>query len=329
MASKKKGLEIGSRGPGRGGEKAGDRADAGRRGQAEPREGPGPPQVSGRWLLGAVGLTIVAAVFCAWCALCLLFWQGSWQLLYHPAAVVARTPATAGLAFDAVGFAATDAGTPRLEGWWIPAAPDAKFARITVLFLHGQDGNLGDTVDSVARLHAAGVNVLAFDYRGYGQSQFVRPSEARWRQDAEWAIEYLTGTRHVAAGAIVLDGTGLGANLAIEEAAAHPELAGVIVERPLADPMSAIFGDARARMVPAHLLVRDRYDLDAAAANVRVPVLWLASDEPVAAGLAPREPEAYGKIAGRKMLVWLSPAKNVDTQIMEALARWLDELPAR
>lgn len=288
-----------------------------------------PPQVSGRWLLGAVALTIVAAVFCAWCALCLLFWQGSWQLLYHPESVVRRTPSTAGLAFDEVGFAATDAGTPRLAGWWIAAAPGAKFARITVLYLHGQDGNLADTVDALVRLHAAGVNVLAFDYRGYGQSQFVRPSEAHWREDAEWAIEYLTGTRHVAPGAIVLDGTGLGANLALEEAAAHPELAGAIVESPLAEPMNAIFGDARARMVPAHLLVRDRYDLDAAAAGVRVPVLWFASDERSRAGVVPHLPQTYEKIAGRKMLVWVSPSGDLNKQIADALARWLDALPAR
>jgi uncharacterized protein len=325
MAGKKNGLEIGSRGPGRGGNKAG----AGKRAQAQPREASEPAVVSGRWLLGAVALTIGAAVFCAWCALCLLFWQGSWQLLYHPASVVARTPSTAGLAFDAVGFAATDAGTSRLAGWWVAAAPDAKFTRLTVLFLHGQDGNLGDTVNALAQLHAAGVNVLAFDYRGYGQSQFVRPSEAHWRQDAEWAIEYLTGTRHVAPGAIVLDGTGLGANLALEEAAAHPELAGVIVERPLPDTMSAIFSDARARMVPAHLLVRDRYDLNAAAANVRVPVLWFAWDARSAAGVSPHEPEAYEKIADRKMLVTVNPAKNIDMQMIDALARWLDELPPR
>ena len=325
MASKKKGLEIGSRGPGRGGEKA----SAGKRASAGPSEGSGPPQVSGRWLLGAVVLTIGAAIFCAWCVLCLLYWQGSWQLLYHPAAAVTRTPASAGLAFDAVGFAATDAGTPRLAGWWIAAAPDAKFARLTVLFLHGQDGNLGDTVEALARLHAAGVNVLAIDYRGYGQSQFVRPSEARWREDAEWAIEYLTGTRHVAPGAIVLDGTGLGANLALEEAAAHPEFAGVIVESPLADPMNAIFSDARARMVPARLLARDRYDLDAAAADVRVPVLWLAWDAGSSAALLPKQPAAYEKIAGRKMLVWLSPSADLNKQVADALARWLDALRSR
>jgi len=325
MAGKKKGLEIGSRGPGRGGEKA----SAGQRAHDHPRDASGRIRVSGRWLLGAVAIVIGAAVFCAWCGLCLLFWQGSWQLLYHPASVIARTPSTAGLEFDAVGFAATDAGTPQLAGWWIAAAPDAKFARLTVLYLHSQDGNIADSIDALARLHAAGVNVLAFDYRGYGQSQFVRPSEAHWRQDAEWAIAYLTGTRHVAPGAIVLDGTGLGANLALEVAAVHPELAGVIAERPLPDPMSAIFSDARARMVPARLLVRDRYDLSAAAAGVKVPVLWFAWDARSAAGVVPHEPKAFEKISDRKLLVSVNPAKNIDMQMIDALARWLDELPAK
>jgi uncharacterized protein len=317
MAGKKKGLEIGSRGPGRGAEKAG----AGRRAQDHQRDASGRIRVSGRWLLSAIGVTIGAAIFCAWCGLCLLFWQGSWQLLYHPESLVRRTPSTAGIPFDAVGFAATDAGTPRLTGWWIPAAPDAKFARLTVLYLHGQDGNLGDTVDALARLHGAGVNVLVFDYRGYGQSQFVRPSEAAWRQDVEWALDYLIGTRHVAPAAIALDGTGLGANLALEEAAAHPELAGVIVEMPLVDPMRAIFSDARARMVPARLLVRDRWELDAAAGALRVPSLWILSPEG-----RTEDVEAYRGVPAQKMAAWTNPGSQ---PFADALARWLDELPAR
>jgi pimeloyl-ACP methyl ester carboxylesterase len=319
MASKKKGMEIVARGPGHGNEKTG----TSRRAPAHAHAASEPATVSGRWLLGAVALTIGAALICAWCAFCLLFWQGSWQLLYHPAAAITRTPASAGLTFDAVGFATTDAGTPRLAGWWIAAAPGAKFARLTVLYLHGQDGNLGATVDALARLHAAGVNVLAFDYRGYGQSQFVPPSEAHWRQDAEWAIAYLTGTRHVAPGAIVLDGTGLGANLALEEAAAHPELAGVIVESPITDPARAIFSDARARMVPARLLVRDRYDVNAAAGNVRVPVLWVQRP------MQDEETRAFAKVASRKMIVWMNPEQDMNRQVEDALARWLDELPAK
>jgi uncharacterized protein len=283
-----------------------------------------PPVVSGRWLLAALCATIAGAAVCCWLALCLLFWQGSWQLLYHPAAAVTRTPASAGLDFDRVAFAATDAGVPRLKGWWIPAAPGAARARFTVIYLHGPDGNIGDSVDALARLHDAGVNVLAFDYRGYGDSQNAWPSERNWRRDAEWAIDYLVGTRHINAGTIVLDGKSLGANLALEVAAEHPELAGVIVESPVQDPTGAIFNDARARMVPARLLVRDRYDLGVAAEALRVPLLWFERTD--ATG-ATQDPKAYSRIAAHKMIVWLDPAGDVYKQSEDALGRWLDGLP--
>jgi hypothetical protein len=282
--------------------------------------------VSGRWLLAALGVTVGAAIACGWLVLCLLFWQGSWQLLYHPSATVTKTPASAGLSFDRVAFAVTDAGVPQLKGWWIPAAPGSDRGRLTVLVLHGQDGNLGDTVDTLALLHEAGVNVFAFDYRGYGESQFVRPSEQTWRLDAEWAIKYLTSERQIGAGTIVLFGNRLGADLALEVAAQHPELAGVVADAPIADPASAIFNDARARMVPARLLVHDRYDQGAAASAVRVPVLWLERTD--ATG-SPKEPQAYEGVASHKMLVWVDPAGNVYDQTENALSRWLDGLAAR
>ncbi len=301
--------------------------EAGGRQHSNDKKGRGKPElVSGRWLLVAVSGTIAIAAFCGWLGLCLLFWQGSWQLLYHPVATLARTPASAGLAFDPVAFAVTDTGVPQLKGWWIPATQGARRTRFTVIYLHGQNGNLGDTVDALAQLHAAGVNVLAFDYRGYGASQFARPSEAHWRQDAEWALDYLTGTRQIDAGAIVLDGTGLGADLALEVAAKHPELAGVVVDSPIDDPAGAIFNDARARLVPARLLVRDRYDLDAAAGMLRVRLLWFERAD--AAG-STREPEAYKKVTAHKMIVRLDPSGEVNKEAADAMSRWLDGLPVR
>jgi uncharacterized protein len=282
------------------------------------------PTVSGRWLLTAVGAALLGAAVCAWGALCLLFWQGSWQLLYHPTSAVTRTPASVGLAFDAVRFATSEAGTPRLKGWWIPAA-GARYERHTVLFLHGENGNLGDTVDELAVLHELGLNVLAFDYRGYGQSEFQRPSEQRWREDAESAVAYLTGTRHVAADTIVLDGKELGANLALEIAAAHPELAGVVVEEPIDAPLQAIFGDSRVRMVPAHALVRDRWDEDTAAAGLKVRSLWFAQGSSAGKSGAP---EAYGKDPEEKMLVWLKNGPD-KKGFADSLGRWLDDLPVK
>ena len=289
-----------------------------------------PSRVSGRWLLGALALTVAAAALCGWCALCLLFWQGSWQLLYHPESAIARTPASAGLAFEPIGFAATDAGVPRLSGWWIPAANGAAYSRFTVLYLHNENGNLGDTVDALVRLHAVGVNLLAFDYRGYGQSEYLRPSEANMRPDAEWALQYLTETRHIDRGTIVLDGEGLGANLALEVAAAHQGLAGVVLDSPLEVPMNAIFNDARARLVPAHLLIRDRYELNAQAAALRIPSLWFERIAQTGqTGSTTHEPDAYRKVAAHKMLVWLNSSAGDDKQFEDALSRWLDDLPVR
>jgi hypothetical protein len=289
----------------------------------------------------AASMAVAAAAACAWLTLCLLFWQGGWQLLYHPASTVARTPASMGVAFDPIAFATADTGEPRLKGWWIPAAPGAHDSRYTVLYLHGQNGDLGDAVDDLAALHAVGMNILAFDYRGYGQSQFARPSEAHWREDAEWAFHYLTGTRHVAAGTIIVDGSALGANLALEVAAAHPELAGVALESPLDSPLDTIFRDPRARLVPVRLLVGDRYDADKAAAHLRIPSLWLiASNGGKKDGVA-KSPAVYGRIAVPKMLVLLTPQPTPapglalktqpeeDRQFTDAYSRWLDDLPKK
>jgi hypothetical protein len=285
-----------------------------------------PPTVSARWLLTAAGASIVAAAICAWGALCLLFWQGSWQLLYHPSSAVSRTPASAGMAFDSVSFATTETGEPRLKGWWIAADSQANASRYTVLYLHGQDGNLSNTVDELVLLHGVGVNVLAFDYRGYGQSQFQRPSEARWREDANWALQYLTATRHIPAGTIILDGRGLGADLALEIAAQHPELAGVVLRSPLEAPVDAIFNDPRARLVPAHLLVRDRYDLNAPAAALRIPSLWIAEWPSPESGSHAGHADAYERAPARKMRIWLPSTSGAWQDLASALSRWLGDL---
>ncbi len=299
-----------------------------RRASSRPQAQTEPPEISSRWLFSAILGTVAAAALCGWGVLCLLFWQGSWQLLYHPSASLAYTPARAGLAFDPVSFAVTDDGQPRLTGWWVPA-PDSRLNDYTIMFLHGQNGNLGDTVETLGRLHRVGVNILAFDYRGYGQSQFVRPTETHWRQDADWALKYLTQTRHTPPNTIVLDGEGLGANLAIEVAAAHPELAGVILESPSPSPMDVIFSDPRARLVPARLLIRDRYDLNTAASRLRIPALWFEWNARDGTTGLNEEPAAFRRIADHKTLVWLNSQANANQDFSEAVGLWLDNLLVR
>jgi pimeloyl-ACP methyl ester carboxylesterase len=274
--------------------------------------------------------------------LCFLFWQGSWQLLYHPASAITRTPAAADLDFQPIAFAPNDSGVPQLTGWWIPAAQNASYGRLTVLYLHGQDGDLSDAVEDLTLLHSIGLNVFAFDYRGYGRSQPAHPSEAHWLADAGFALTYLTQTRHIPSNAILVGGKNLGANLALEFAAGHSDLAGVIVDQPIDSPMDIVFSDPRAALVPAHLLVRDRYDSSAAASALRVPSLWFTAPEhsieirPSAAisQAAPRPasaPRAYDRITAPKTLVSSATHEAaghdpaIAAQRSAALTRWLDD----
>jgi len=282
-----------------------------------------PPIISGTWLLGGLGLALLAAVLCAWGTLCILFWQGSWQLLYHPTSAVTRTPANLNLPFESVAFATGASGEPQLRGWWIPAASEPRF---TVVYLHDQTGNLGDTVDALLPYHAAGLNIFAFDYRGYGQSHFEHPSEKHWREDAEAALQYLTGTRHVPATSIILIGRYLGANLALEIAAAHPDLAGVILEQPDEHPIANIFNDPRARLVPAHLLVSDRWDTNSAASNLLIPSLWFYWAPAEMTALEGEAPQSYRSVPARKTIVWLGKSLDDEQQFRSSLSAFLDQL---
>jgi pimeloyl-ACP methyl ester carboxylesterase len=272
---------------------------------------------------------VVVALGCAWLTLCLLYWQGSWQLLYHPRAAITQTPASAGLGFEPVRFGASETGQPRLTGWWIPGDPvNPPF---TVLYLHGANGNLSDTVTALAALHKLHLGVFAIDYRGFGQSEPARPSEKLLRQDAEQALDWLTSTRHVAPGSVVLYGEGLGANLAAELAAAHREVAGAILEcvteGALEDPMRPVFADSRSRLVPARALVADRYDLQASAQELRIPSLWIlpqpAANQPAIA------PAASKLVQAPSTQVWLISPFLDDPHYGAELERWLDDLPAK
>jgi pimeloyl-ACP methyl ester carboxylesterase len=283
------------------------------------------PNVSVRWLLGAAAIAILGAIFCAWLTLCLLYWQGSLQLLYHPKASITRTPSNAGLTYESIHFADTETGTAQLTGWWIPSAD----ARKTVLYLHGADGNLSDSVDTLTSLHQQNLAIFAIDYRGHGLSQPIRdaghPNEKQLRQDTEWALTWLTLTRNIPARNIVVYGSGLGANLAAELAADHSELAGVVLDQPELHPLTNIFNDSRSRLVPAHWLVKDRYDLSAITTSLRIPSLWLfaesAQDQPRV-----QIPEAYQGASGKKTSVWLNAPLTTDPHFATSVKRWLDDL---
>ena len=146
--------------------------------------------------------------------------------LYFPSRSIATTPQADGLAYEEVRFPATDGVT--LHGWLVPAAG----ARTTLLWFHGNAGNIGDRVHNIGYLHRLlQANVFIFDYRGYGQSDGTRfdlSEEATYR-DGAGAVAYLRSRQDLAHTRLVYFGRSLGAAVAVELARTDPP-AGLILE---------------------------------------------------------------------------------------------------
>ncbi|MFC1747238.1 alpha/beta hydrolase [Pseudomonadota bacterium] len=108
--------------------------------------------------------------------------SGCTQFLFQPTSRHVITPERAGLSYQDHLFSAADG--LQLHSWWLPAAGKA---RATVLYVHGNGQNISNHFGNVYWLPESGVNVLIFDYRGYGQSE-GQPSLPGAIADIELAV---------------------------------------------------------------------------------------------------------------------------------------------
>ena len=194
------------------------------------------------------------------------------RLLYYPnvpSRELTATPATIELDYEAVTLQ-TDDGL-RLSAWFIPhPAP-----RATLLFFHGNAGNLSHRLESIRLFHDLGLAVFIIDYRGYGQSE-GSPSEAGTYRDAAAAWHYLVDERHVAPQEIVIFGRSLGAAIAAELASRTRPAALIIESAFTSVPNMA------ARIypwLPVRWLSRYHYDTQTALEALTCPVLIIHSRE--------------------------------------------------
>ncbi len=135
---------------------------------------------------------------------------------------LAGGPAAINLPYEDVYFKTQDGVT--LNGWFIPK----EGARYTLLFCHGNAGNISHRLSKIEMLHHLGINIFIFDYRGYGKSA-GRPSEKGLYRDADAAYGYLIETKGISKENIIAYGESLGGAVAVE-LASHKELKALIVE---------------------------------------------------------------------------------------------------
>jgi fermentation-respiration switch protein FrsA (DUF1100 family) len=257
------------------------------------------------------------------CVVALVFIFQS-HLVYYPQ--IGRegdlTPQAHGLAYEAVEIATEDG--EKLAAWWVPA----EGARGTVLFFHGNAGNISHRLDYLKMFRGLRYSTLIIDYRGYGTST-GSPSEEGTYRDAEAAWRYLTEQRSVPADVIVFFGESLGAAVASWLAMRHTPRALVLASTFTSVPD---LGAEVYWFLPVRLISRFRYDNISHLGAVRAPVMIAHSrdDEivPLAHGqrlyAAAREPKRFLELAGghNTGLIFMRE------EWVRALADFLEEAPA-
>jgi fermentation-respiration switch protein FrsA (DUF1100 family) len=194
--------------------------------------------------------------------------KGMWRslqrkMIFFPTSVLAYTPADLGLAYEDVRIQTSDGVT--LHGWMVPCDG----SDVTLLFFHGNAGNIGDRVENLRRLHEIGLQVFILDYRGYGLSE-GSPSEQGLYKDAQAAYAHLLSRDDVNKERITVFGRSLGGAVAVD-LASRVRCQRLILESTFTS--AADMAGHILPILPLGRLVTERFDSASKIDKVRAPLL--------------------------------------------------------
>jgi fermentation-respiration switch protein FrsA (DUF1100 family) len=194
------------------------------------------------------------------------------RLLFYPnlpSREIRRTPSDMGLKYEPVILSTRDGVS--LSGWYVPAESESE--KGTLLFFHGNAGNISHRLDSLLIFNRLGLSTLIIDYRGYGQSG-GRVSEQGMYRDADAAWQYLTETRGLEPHEIILFGRSLGGAVAAN-LASRTKPAGLILESTFTSVPDMAAG--LYPVFPVRLLSRFKFNAGKALLDVTSPVMIIHS----------------------------------------------------
>jgi alpha-beta hydrolase superfamily lysophospholipase len=158
-------------------------------------------------------------------------------------------------------------GDQKLHAWYLRNAdPNAP----AMLYLHGAGWDLTGSATRIERWRKLGFSVLALDYRGFGRSAHIAPTEASAYEDAEAAWSYL-GTLAPGRPRFVV-GHSLGGAIAAEVALRHPEAAGLVLEATFTS-VSDMVKYSEWSWLPVALILTQKFDTLAKIPDIKVPIL--------------------------------------------------------
>ena len=253
-----------------------------------------------------------------------MLWWLQPRMIFFPFERLDATPADWGLEYQDVELITEDGVA--LHGWLISPPKPRTAAPRTLLFFHGNAGNISHRGESIAIFTDLGLEVLIIDYRGYGRSAGA-PSEPGLYRDAAAAWRWLTETRGQVPAEILLFGRSLGGAVAVW-LAARTAPAGLIVESSF-DRMQSL-ADAHYPLLSWVIPLRAHFPAVEHIETLQCPLLVLHSpdDEIVPSRLGRR---LYDAAPEPKRFVALRGGHNdgflrSQPQYQEALATFLDQL---
>ena len=188
-------------------------------------------------------------------------------MVFYPLKEIQATPKDWGLPYESVKLNASDT----LSAWYIPHSEAEK----TILFFHGNGGNISHRGDSIYLFHQLKLNVLIIDYPGYGESG-GQPSEAGFYQSADAAWKYLVSDKKIKAENIIIFGRSLGGAVAVD-LATRVNAGGVILESTFSSVRDVI--DIAFPVLSHFIYLRYSFNSLAKIPNVNSPILIIHSPD--------------------------------------------------
>lgn len=273
-------------------------------------------------------LKIIAIAALCYGAIVVWMFLSQRKMLFFPRDEHAATPAEIGLDHEDI-WLTNKLGT-RIHGWWLPH----ENPRFTVLFAHGNGGNISHRLETFRILHTLGLSTFIYDYTGYGLSD-GEPSEQGMEADALAAWEWLVKEKGIPPEEIVLFGRSLGgavtARLAADISTNGNSPAGIILESTFTSVPD--MGAYIYPWLPVRQLARYSYDSVDALSSVNLPALFAHSqdDEIVPYSIGLRLYESY---QGPKTFFELSNDHNsgylaMEQEYPDGLNQFLRKLEAR
>lgn len=218
---------------------------------------------------------------------------------YHPSRKLEATGAEIGRPHQNVFFKTSDG--VELNAWFYPAPAGSPHAPIVFINCHGNGGNISHRLGLYQALLDIGVNVLSFDYRGYGKSQ-GKPTEEGTYRDAQAAYHWLL-QKGFAGKNIIAYGESLGGAVATE-LCAREEMGGLILQSTFTSLPD--IGEELYPWLPVRWLGRIQYDTRAKLPRLKIPVLVMHSRDDGLIGYrhsernfaAANEPKFFSEIHG-------------------------------